>query len=141
MGGPSSSTPTAIGGDAHRGNEKATEQEKSTARKMQKRRPIACKHCNGRRIRCDASVIGLPCSNCTAARIQDCNFIVSKRKRHVAPCETSYDTPTDAAKEEQLVDLLSPQTPETMLDTVRYRRQCSISPAAMINPLRAQAMT
>jgi hypothetical protein len=43
----------------------------------------ACQRCHIRRIRCDASVIGTPCSNCQKARVQDCSIIESRRLRQV----------------------------------------------------------
>lgn len=44
------------------------------------RSSIACRKCHHRRVKCDASTRGLPCSNCETAA-EDCQFIESKRGR------------------------------------------------------------
>ncbi|KAI5800415.1 fungal-specific transcription factor domain-containing protein [Peziza echinospora] len=46
-----------------------------------KRSMIACKNCNERRVRCDGSITGLPCTTCKGAGRTDCMFIDSKRVR------------------------------------------------------------
>ncbi|CUS15333.1 unnamed protein product [Tuber aestivum] len=53
----------------------------SNGKTKRKRSMIACKHCNERRVRCDASTIGLPCSNCQHSGKGECQFIESKRVR------------------------------------------------------------
>jgi hypothetical protein len=47
-----------------------------------KRSSIACKTCHHRRVRCDAALGGLPCSNCRF-REAECVLIDSKRSRCV----------------------------------------------------------
>lgn len=39
----------------------------------------ACQTCHRRRVKCDASEVGLPCSRCKNGNIPDCRFIVSRR--------------------------------------------------------------
>lgn len=48
-----------------------------------KRSMIACRNCNERRVRCDGSITGLPCTTCKSAGRTDCAFIDSKRVRCV----------------------------------------------------------
>jgi len=48
-----------------------------------KRSMIACRSCNERRVRCDGSITGLPCTTCKSAGRTDCAFIDSKRVRYV----------------------------------------------------------
>lgn len=53
----------------------------AAAKAKRKRSMIACKNCNERRVRCDGSITGLPCTTCKAAGRTDCAFIDSKRVR------------------------------------------------------------
>lgn len=46
---------------------------------MTRRASKACQSCHRRRVKCDASEIGLPCTRCKQGRIPDCRFIVSRR--------------------------------------------------------------
>lgn len=42
---------------------------------------VACRLCNARRVRCDRSESGAPCSNCRLTNT-DCELIVSQRGKH-----------------------------------------------------------
>ncbi|KAF8417392.1 fungal-specific transcription factor domain-containing protein [Tirmania nivea] len=53
----------------------------TTVKTKRKRSMIACRNCNERRVRCDGSVTGLPCTTCKSAGRTDCAFIDSKRVR------------------------------------------------------------
>ncbi|CAH0054235.1 unnamed protein product [Clonostachys solani] len=55
----------------------------SSPKATKKRRSrIACKRCHDRRVRCDVSVIGTPCSGCTASNLDlECQILNSKRVR------------------------------------------------------------
>lgn len=56
----------------------------ATAVKVKRKRSmIACRNCNERRVRCDGSITGLPCTTCKSAGRTDCAFIDSKRVRCV----------------------------------------------------------
>ncbi|KIV76821.1 hypothetical protein PV11_08681 [Exophiala sideris] len=46
-----------------------------------KRRAPACERCNKRRVRCDASVVGFPCTECRRSNSNDCRLVRSKRTR------------------------------------------------------------
>ena len=46
-----------------------------------KRSTIACKRCNQRRVRCDVSIKGAPCSSCRNGGHVDCELIESRRAR------------------------------------------------------------
>lgn len=39
----------------------------------------ACQTCHRRRVKCDASEVGLPCTRCKQGGVPDCRFIVSRR--------------------------------------------------------------
>jgi len=68
---------------------KASSSTAATAVKAKRKRSmIACRNCNERRVRCDGSITGLPCTTCKSAGRTDCAFIDSKRVRCVRkpPC-------------------------------------------------------
>lgn len=48
-------------------------------KKPQNRASKACQTCHQRRVKCDASKCGLPCSRCKQDGVPDCQFIVSRR--------------------------------------------------------------
>ncbi|KAF7597105.1 hypothetical protein BBP40_010579 [Aspergillus hancockii] len=58
------------------------ESQTSTGNGVTKRKSgsAACVHCHRRKVRCDARVVGLPCSNCRSAGKSDCR-IHEKKKR------------------------------------------------------------
>ncbi|KAG8631735.1 hypothetical protein KVT40_000875 [Elsinoe batatas] len=43
------------------------------------RAPKACRTCNAKRVRCDASIVGLPCTRCQKQENDSCQLIASKR--------------------------------------------------------------
>lgn len=43
----------------------------------------ACAHCHRRKVRCDARVVGLPCSNCRSSGRTDCR--IHEKKKRLAP--------------------------------------------------------
>ncbi|KAK2773146.1 hypothetical protein FQN52_001845 [Onygenales sp. PD_12] len=47
---------------------------------LKRKRPAACVHCHQRKVRCDARVVGIPCSNCRSSGKSDCR-IHEKKKR------------------------------------------------------------
>lgn len=49
---------------------------------------VACKVCNARRVKCDRSFSGNPCSNCRRAGAR-CELIVSRRGKYVTPVTLS----------------------------------------------------
>ncbi len=55
----------------------------SAAGKVKKPRSrMACKRCHDRRVRCDASAKGVPCTACTASAVgEECRLIESRRSR------------------------------------------------------------
>ncbi|KAH8816985.1 fungal-specific transcription factor domain-containing protein [Xylogone sp. PMI_703] len=53
----------------------------ASGRPKYRRSAIACKRCNERRVRCDASLYGTPCSNCRKHFCQQCELIQSKKIR------------------------------------------------------------
>ncbi|RFU30586.1 hypothetical protein B7463_g5717, partial [Scytalidium lignicola] len=64
---------------------------KRSGKPKHRRSAIACKRCNERRVRCDASVHGIPCSNCKKHCDQHCELIQSKKTRgcsgrYIATC-------------------------------------------------------
>ena len=54
-----------------------------TARQTRKpRNRVACKRCHDRRVKCDVSATGTPCTGCTAANLDSqCHIVTSKRGR------------------------------------------------------------
>ncbi|KAA8915548.1 hypothetical protein TRICI_002287 [Trichomonascus ciferrii] len=69
-------------------------------KKPQNRASKACQTCHRRRVKCDASKSGLPCSRCKQDGVPDCQFIVSKRgtydrkKRKLSNSGSSSSTTT-----------------------------------------------
>lgn len=50
-----------------------------------KRRPTACAPCNERKVRCDASVVGTPCTRCVSkGRVHECHLIPPRQSNRAA---------------------------------------------------------
>lgn len=47
------------------------------------RAPRACNRCNSKRVKCDGSEVGLPCSRCRQNGESECGFVPSKRGRYL----------------------------------------------------------
>ncbi|KAL2354981.1 hypothetical protein BJ546DRAFT_704031 [Cryomyces antarcticus] len=64
----------------------------TTTGQIRQRSSIACRTCNARRVKCDASnklLEGLPCSNCAAAK-SECRLIESRRGRKPKAARRAY---------------------------------------------------
>lgn len=48
----------------------------------------ACNHCHRRKVRCDISSSGTPCSNCRSKKIADCRVHTTKRRAPTSPTST-----------------------------------------------------
>lgn len=84
--GNSSSTPTSrvVRMVTPSGSAASSSTGATAVKAKRKRSMIACKNCNERRVRCDGSITGLPCTTCKSAGRTDCAFIDSKRVRYVS---------------------------------------------------------
>ncbi|KAG0131989.1 putative fungal-specific transcription factor [Tuber indicum] len=96
----------------------------TNAKTKRKRSMIACKNCNERRVRCDASTIGLPCSNCQHSGKGECQFIESKRVRGARGRFERQDGKSEESVSPKVVDF-SPARPE--LAAAKRGRRHSIS--------------
>ncbi|KAI5301046.1 hypothetical protein KEM56_002019 [Ascosphaera pollenicola] len=78
---PASSTATPLSPPAEQKLNPDPDVAFDTAQAPAKRkRPAACVHCHQRKVRCDARIVGIPCSNCRSAHKDDCR-IHEKKKR------------------------------------------------------------
>lgn len=84
--------------------------ESTSMTPKKKRSRLACQRCHNRRVRCDASVKGPPCSHCAASNLAgSCRLIESRKVRgergrfssrvvdRQSPSSTSVDYPHDTA--------------------------------------------
>jgi hypothetical protein len=69
----------------------------------------ACKRCNQRRVKCDASITGTPCSRCKASDMRDCVLIQSKRGTY-ARKKARIEGPDDSTA---LTDVVATDVPSS----------------------------
>lgn len=99
------------------------------------RSPIACKRCHDRRVRCDASIVGVPCSACVSAEAQgSCQLLRSKRSRGDGGRFSSLVPVKDHLPDDQAQES-HPQTPGSALDGANQ----STPPETIVSPTKESA--
>ncbi|KAL4985545.1 Acetamidase regulatory protein [Aspergillus falconensis] len=71
----------------------------------------ACIHCHRRKVRCDARLVGLPCSNCRSAGKSDCQIHEKKRKLAVRSILDPVPIRCRPPKPEKSAKSISPSSP------------------------------
>ncbi|KAL3495386.1 fungal-specific transcription factor domain-containing protein [Aspergillus germanicus] len=71
----------------------------------------ACIHCHRRKVRCDARVVGLPCSNCRSAGKTDCRIHEKKKRLAVRSILDPVPIRSRPPSHEQGAKSFSPTTP------------------------------
>ncbi|KAL3461483.1 fungal-specific transcription factor domain-containing protein [Aspergillus heterothallicus] len=71
----------------------------------------ACVHCHRRKVRCDARVVGLPCSNCRSAGKTDCRIHEKKKRLAVRSILDPVPIRSRPPTHEQSAKSFSPSTP------------------------------
>ncbi|KAL4871610.1 hypothetical protein BDV12DRAFT_164063 [Aspergillus spectabilis] len=71
----------------------------------------ACIHCHRRKVRCDARIVGLPCSNCRSAGKTDCRIHEKKKRLAVRSILDPVPIRSRPPNHEQAAGSISPPSP------------------------------
>ena len=114
--------------------------ESTTTTPKRKRSRLACQRCHNRRVRCDASIKGPPCSHCAASNLAgSCRLIESRKVRgergrfssrvvdRQSPSSTSVDYPPDTVIQDvqESLHLRTDDRLESTSDTIHVESTAS----------------